>query len=154
MRSDGSLLLFDESVSERKMTDAKGFDGRVYEDTYLPVKSVLKTPDKNSSLLCAQLVTIRGSDCASVWCGSQNEFIYAIDISYSLVHHCRRLKHRDLLQTSQTDKVIHMAVMEKDKNVFLWTHTHPHGMLYLWNCKTEKLVNSLACKEYTSQTSM
>ena len=153
VRSDGSLLLFDETVNEHKMTDVKGFDGRVYEDTFLPVKSVLKTPERNAALLCAQLVCIQGSDCASVWCGSQNEIIYAIDVSLSLVHHCRRLKHRDLSQTSAADKVVHMAVMERDKNVYLWTHTHPHGMLYLWNCKTEKLVTSLACKEYTSQTS-
>ena len=78
-----------------------------------------------------------------------NEFVYAVDVTHSLIQHCRRLKHRNLYETSVEDKVCHMAVMERERDVFMWTLTCPHGMLYLWDCKKEVIVTSFSCQEYT-----
>jgi serine/threonine protein kinase len=145
VRSDGCFLLFNEYVLEQKIPDSSLFDGRV-NGTQLPVLGVshVKLP-----ITCAIALQYVG-DSPTLWCGSSNEVLLAMNVSESRFSNCQKLQARSYSQTDISDTFSHLCSMKIGLDVFVWALSFPKKVLYLWDSNNCTLLISRDCNELTT----
>ena len=151
-RKDGCFLLFDENLSEHRIPDCSHFDN-FRNDTQLPVKSVFNT---GQTLLTAALVTSPKTEQSTLWCGSNNEQLVTLDVNQLRMENFEKLRARSYVETSTTDTICKMCVMEVDrdggeKTVHVWALSSPGRILYLWDAEKKSLLSSYFCDEYVTE---
>ena len=153
VRSDGYIMLFDDTLSGQNLPDTSLFDNHI-NATLLPVKSIFRTL-RNHRLFCAQMTVDEANQSAVLWLGTINELLFAVDMTASLLQFNKKLYHRPYSNTSVSDVISQICVMEREseknkkRRTYLWTLTHPNRMLYHWDAKTMKVLSSYVCDQYT-----
>ena len=157
-RKDGYILLCNQDVENHKFSDVSNFDNK-QNATDLPVKSVSKFPER-ASILCSTLVcvTLSGHTKWSLWCGTKNEMIMALDINSTFLSNFQKLYNRSRYEVAETDEVVSIVTTETyarggvvKSNV--WAYTRPGNVLYCWDPVGERVLSKVDMRVHTPENS-
>lgn len=153
IRRDGCILIFNDTIQERMITDNSQFDNRV-NSTLLPVRATFKTPEK-LPVLCSLVVTTGDENKATLWCGTKNEMLLLFDILSSQITYCRKLYSRSRYDTSPEFRVTTVAKCEvDDSTTYVWALTEPNNVLTCWDARKETQLNKVNIDQFTTEPGM
>lgn len=156
-RNDGYIILCNEDIENHKSSDVSNFDNR-QNATVLPVRSVSKFPEK-LPLLCSTLVsvTLSGHTKWSLWCGTRNEMIVAVDIMQSQLSNSQKLYNRSRYEVNETDCVVSIVTTESHLagvvRTNAWAFTRPGNVLYCWDTVKERVLSKIDMSHHTTDQS-
>lgn len=151
-RRDGCILLFDEGILEHKLPDDSRYDNHI-NATQLPVRSVFKTPEK-LPIACSHMVKLPDERKVVVWCGTKMDMLLAFDIFPSRIEYCRKLYNRPRYKTSYDHCITQVVAMETEGKTRVWALSQPSSVLYCWDGKSEVLLQTIQCDQFTSDPGM
>ena len=150
IRRDGCVLIFNDTIQERMITDNNQFDNKV-NSTLLPVRAAFKTPEK-LPVLCSVLVAMDDENKATLWCGTKNEMLLLMDIYASQVTYCRKLYNRSRYDTLPEYCVTAVARCEVgDSTTYVWAMTQPNNVLVCWDARKETQLNKVNIEQFTTE---
>ncbi len=135
-------------VLEHKLPDDSRYDKRI-NSTKLPVRAVFKSPEK-LPILCAHVLSFPGEDKKLLCCGTKLDMLLFFDIYPSRIEYCRKLYNRKRYDCSEEDQITHVAEMRGGGGVWLWALSSPGRTLYCWDAKSEKLIQTVKCDQFTT----
>ena len=150
IRRDGCVLIFNDTIQERMITDSNQFDNKV-NGTLLPVRAAFKTPEK-LPVLCSVFVPTGEDNKATLWCGTKNEMLLLLDILQSQITYCRKLYNRSRYETSSEFRVTAVVKCKvDDSTTCVWALTEPNNVLVCWNAKKETQLNKVNIEQFTTE---
>lgn len=152
-RRDGCIILCNEDIENHNSSDIAQFDNR-QNSTALPVRSVSKFPEK-LPILCSTIVsvTLSGHTKWSIWCGTNNEMIIAMDITQNFISNSQKLYNRSRYEVNKEDCVTSIATTESRgggvAKTNVWALTQPANVLYCWDTVKERVLNKIDMNQHT-----
>ncbi len=156
-RRDGYIILCNEDIENHKSSDTSQFDNR-QNSTALPIRSVSRFPEK-LPIICSTLVsvTLSGHTKWSLWCGTNNEMIIALDINNGYISNCQKLYNRSRYEVNQEDHVASIVTTESCSagvsKTNVWAFTRPANVLYCWDTVKEIILNKIDMNKHAPEPS-
>ena len=148
VRKDGYVLLMDQAISERNVSDVQEFDNSMYS-TELPVKGVGKSLVK-ALFHCGIVVPASGTSTVEIWCGTDIGTIVLFTLAYSRI----TISSRPCINCSDSgNNIVSMAYSrgESDSTSTVWALVKPSNALCCINTSTKQVIRRISCSTYTSE---
>ena len=147
VRKDGYVLLMDQGIGERNVSDVQEFDNSMYS-TELPVKGVGRSLVK-ASFHCGLVVPASGTCTVEIWCGTDIGTIVLFTLTYSRI----TISSKPCINCSDdVSNIVSMAYSrgESDSST-VWALIKPSNALCCVNTSTKQVIKRISCSAYTSE---
>ena len=148
VRKDGYVLLMDQTISERNVSDVQEFDNSMYS-TELPVKGVGKSLVK-ASFNCGLVVPASGACTVEIWCGTDIGAIVTFTLAYSRIN----TSNKPCINCSDSvTSIVSMAYSrgESDSSSTVWALLKPSNSLCCVNTLSKQVIRRVSCSSYTNE---
>ena len=148
VRKDGYILLMDQTISERNVSDVQEFDNSMYS-TELPVKGVGKSLVK-AQFHCGLVVPASGACTVEIWCGTNIGTIVLFILAYSRL----TVSNKPCINCSDNrSNIASMAYSrgESDSTSSVWALIKPSNALCCVNTSSKQVIRRISCSTYTTE---
>jgi len=150
VRQDGYVLLMDQAISERNVSDTQEFDNSMY-NTELPVKEVGKSLVK-ALFNCGIVVPTNNSNTVEIWCGTNIGSVVVFSLAYS--HIAMAAKPCITCTESARSGVVNvtsMAFSSACGGSVVWVLLQPSNTLCCVDTFSKQVINRIPLSTYTNE---
>jgi len=148
VRHDGYVLLMDQTISERNVSDAQEFDNSMYS-TELPVKEIGKSLIK-ALFNCGIVVPTGNSSTVEIWCGTNIGSIVIFTLSYGHIN----MASKPCITCTETVRsgIVNITSMAYSSNEsVVWVLLQPSNTLCGVDTSSKLIIKRIPLSTYTNE---